>query len=88
MDEMKFERWIKKIHATEDEEISCSECFDLVSDYVDAELDGAEPGGVLKRVKQHLDQCKACQDEYEMLRDLVIMDKQEEESLPDDSSGR
>jgi predicted anti-sigma-YlaC factor YlaD len=77
---MKFDRWIKKIRATENEEISCSECFDLVSDYVDAELAGGEMSGTMKRVKHHLEMCKACQDEYEMLRDLVMKDAGEESS--------
>lgn len=71
MDNKKLNRLMKKIIDTEEEEISCSVCFDLVSDYVDAELAGMEIKGVLRQVKQHLDQCLACYDEYEMLRDFV-----------------
>ena len=71
MDDSKFDAWVKKILATEEAELSCSQCFDLVSDYVDAELSGAEIQGTLRRVKQHLDQCLACRDEYELLHDLV-----------------
>ncbi len=71
MDGSKFDSWVKKILATEEVELSCSECFDLVSDYVEAELAGAEIQGTLRRVKHHLDQCRACRDEYELLRDLV-----------------
>jgi hypothetical protein len=71
LDEKSFDRWIRKIQSTEEEEISCTECFEFVSDYVDTELAGAEIDGVLRRVKHHLVHCKACQDEYEMLRDLA-----------------
>ena len=28
---LRFERWLHNIPGTQDEEISCSECFDLVS---------------------------------------------------------
>jgi len=71
VDNKKFNRLIKKIIDTEEEEISCSVCFDLVSDYVDAELAGIEIKGVLRQVQQHLGQCRACYDEYETLRDFV-----------------
>ena len=59
---------------TQDEEISCSECVDLLPQYVDLELGtgGAEQG--LSRLKHHLDQCKACRDDYLALRDLARME--------------
>lgn len=71
MDESKFNKLINKIFTTEEDEISCSVCFDLVSEYVDTELAGREIQGVLRQVKHHLAQCKACLDEYELLRDFV-----------------
>lgn len=71
MNESKFNRLIKKIIATEDEEISCSVCFDRISEYVEAELAGREIKGALLQVRQHLNQCRACHDEYETLRDFV-----------------
>lgn len=76
----KFDVWIKKILATEAEEISCSECFDLVSDYVDAEASGEQvqpespQGKMMRKVKHHLGQCQVCMEEYEVLRDLVRME--------------
>jgi hypothetical protein len=71
MDQQKFEHWVKRILETEDEEISCSECFDLVSFYVDNELSGSITGPVMAHLEKHLRQCLACQEEYEVLRDLV-----------------
>lgn len=56
---------------TEREEISCSQCFDLLSVYVDAELSGSEMGAELAKVEQHLNQCQVCMEEYEILHDLV-----------------
>ena len=67
------------------EEISCSECFDLLSAGVELELAGAtwEPG--LTRLGRHLGQCRVCRDEYETLRDFVRFEA-EKPTLPPDST--
>ena len=71
MDQLKFELWVKKILETEDEEISCSECFDLVSNYVDTNQYGTNRV-IVARLEKHLSQCLACREEYEVLRDLAM----------------
>ena len=65
-----FERWLKNIYHTQEEEISCSECFDSVSHFVDVEISGEEAVGRMTQLKQHLEQCATCREEYETLRDL------------------
>jgi hypothetical protein len=70
----RFEVWLRNISKTQDEEISCTECFDLVSLFVELEMSGGDVGTELPQVKQHLDQCRACRDEYEMLRDLARLE--------------
>jgi len=69
-----FERWVRQIYATEEEEISCSECFDLVAQYVDLEIAGESADEKLPRLKQHLSQCRVCREEYEALRDLARLE--------------
>ena len=69
-----FHRWLRQIYQTEEEEISCSECFDLVSQYVDLEIVGEAAREKLPRLKQHLDQCRVCREEYEVLRDLARLE--------------
>jgi hypothetical protein len=66
-----FERWVQKMWATQDEEISCSECLDLVPAYVDLELATGEAEHRMPRLKHHLDQCRACQDDYRIVLDLA-----------------
>jgi len=80
MEQDRFERWLKNIYATQGEEISCTDCFDLVSSLVDVEARGESLDAKLLQVKQHLAQCKACRDEYEALRDLQRLE--EEGQLP------
>lgn len=72
----RFERWLQNIYRTEDKEISCSECFDLVSHFVEVELSGLDAAASMPPLKQHLDQCPACREEYETLRDLQRLENE------------
>ena len=66
----RLENWLQNIYNTQAVEISCSECFDLVSHFVEVELSGEDAVAQMPQLKQHLDQCSACREEYETLRDL------------------
>ena len=74
MERGRFKNWLRNIYETRDKEISCSECFDLVSHFVDLEASGEDVGAKMPHLKQHLDQCQACRDEYGTLRDLRRLD--------------
>jgi hypothetical protein len=65
---------LRNIAETDDGEISCAECFDLVSQYVDLEVAGTVSEQTLPRLKQHLQQCGVCREEHEILRDLVRLE--------------
>jgi hypothetical protein len=80
MNSNRFERWLQTIDQTQDEEISCTECFDLVSFFVDLELSGEDPVVKLPQLQQHLQQCPACRAEYETLRALRQLE--EEDRMP------
>ncbi len=84
MQKDRFERWLKNIENTQDDEISCSECFDLVSHFVELELSSGDASARMPKLKQHLDQCPACRAEFETLRDLQeLQNKGELPSLDD-----
>ena len=72
----RFKRWLQNIYKTQNEEISCSECFDSVSHFVEVELSGGDAVGEMPQLKQHLDQCPACREEYETLRDLQRLENE------------
>lgn len=80
----RFERWLQDIHQTQDEEISCSECFDLVSRFVEVELSGDDAAAKMPQLKQHLTQCGTCRQEYETLRDLARLEKDDQLPSIDD----
>lgn len=71
MDLHLIERLLQKVSDTEVEEISCSECFDLLSTGVELELTGATSAPLFARLAQHLGQCGVCREEFETLRDFV-----------------
>ena len=71
MNRERFDAWLRNIYDTQDVEISCTECFDLVSRFVELETSDRDAAAELPLVKQHLEQCRACLDEYEMLRALA-----------------
>jgi hypothetical protein len=84
MGNKRIANWLQRIYLTRDEEISCSQCFDLVSGYVEMEITGLDPASKLPQVQHHLDQCLACREEYETLRDLRhLEDDQGTPSLDD-----
>ena len=52
-------------------EVSCEECFELLDEYVERELAGADADRRLPGMRQHLRGCPACHEDHESLRDLV-----------------
>ena len=83
----RFQDWLQNVFHTEEEEISCSECFDAVSHFVDVELSGADAVAQMPQIKQHLDQCPACREEYETLRDLRRLEEEGGAPSLDDLQG-
>jgi len=75
-----FSKLLQHVHDTQETEISCSDCLDQVSQYVDLELANGDAIGQLPLVKQHLDQCLVCSEEYQLLHQLAVLEV--EDRLP------
>ena len=56
-------------------ELSCDECFDLLDQYVDLEVTGADADARIPGMRAHLTGCPACNEEHESLRALVTDDR-------------
>lgn len=84
MNYQRFTNWLKNIYATQENEISCTECFDRVSHFVELELTGEDAAGKMPELQHHLNQCRACRDEYEALRDLRRLEEKGEMPSLDD----
>jgi len=74
VDRVQFAQWLRRIFETQVEEICCSECFDLVSQFVDLEVARQPAELKLPGLRQHLDQCRVCREEYELLLDLARLE--------------
>jgi hypothetical protein len=71
-----FDRLLRHIRETADQELSCTECFELVPRYVDVEVAGQDADAAVPGLRQHLDRCAVCREEYETLRDLARLEAQ------------
>lgn len=65
------QRLFRSIFATQEEEITCPVCFELLDSYVDSEISGADAAALLPQVRQHLDCCYQCYELYEGLRQIA-----------------
>ena len=69
-----FERLLRLAARTQEQELSCTECFDVLPQYVDLEVAGAAPERQLPLFRQHLEQCGVCREEYETVRELARLE--------------
>ena len=62
---------LKSALETEEYEITCEECFDVLDLYADLILDGADPSEIMPLVEQHLHQCNCCARELEAMMVMI-----------------
>jgi predicted anti-sigma-YlaC factor YlaD len=62
---------IERLLGPRGEELSCEMCFELIDEYVELELAGADADAGVPGMREHLQGCPACREEHESLRDLV-----------------
>lgn len=60
-------RLLKSLEHTHDEEISCDEVFALVDEYAEAEQRGENVAQFKPLLRQHLEMCRECEEEYQAL---------------------
>lgn len=58
---------LRSILKTREQELDCDECFELMDRFVEIELAGKTADEALPLVRDHLDRCGACKEEYEAL---------------------
>lgn len=52
-------------------EVTCEQCFELLDEYVELELQGVDADARMPGVRTHLDGCPACREDHESLRALA-----------------
>ena len=68
---MNREFWQKVARAiarTQPDKIGCKECFEELDRYAELAREGKPAEELMPRVKDHLERCADCREEYEALR--------------------
>jgi hypothetical protein len=65
---------IKRLLGPEGPEVTCEECFELLDQYVDLELTGADADARLPGMRAHLEGCPACHEDHESLLAIAAGD--------------
>ena len=66
-----MKKLLRSLANIDPDEIGCDDCFELVDQYVELELAGQNPEEALPMVKDHLNRCSACHEEYRALYQAV-----------------
>lgn len=74
MPELTAGRLLASVFSTQDEEITCPRCRELLDIYVDTEISGADAAELLPYVHQHLTCCPQCFDLYDGLREIASLE--------------
>jgi len=60
------------------EELTCPEIFNKLDEYVEKEIDTKDAAHIMPLIREHLDICPDCCEEYEALLDVLIESKEED----------
>ena len=62
---------MQSIQSTREEELTCGHCYDELDRFIEMELSGKNPAEAMPLVREHLDRCAACKEEYEVLLEAL-----------------
>ena len=62
---------LARLLGPEGPEVTCEECFELLDQYVDAEIAGEDADARLPGMGAHLEGCPACREDHESLLELA-----------------
>jgi hypothetical protein len=63
--------FLRVLETAEAEEISCDELYVKLDEYVEREVDKKDAARLMPVIREHLDKCPGCCDEYEALLDVI-----------------
>ena len=65
------ENLVRRLQITHEGELSCDEVFALVDEYAEADLRGEDVASLKPLIRQHLDMCRECEEEYQALLSVL-----------------
>jgi bacterioferritin-associated ferredoxin len=62
-----LKKLFKAVAYTHDDELGCGDCCDEIEEFIELKLAGKSPEDAYPLVREHLDKCGDCREEYEAL---------------------
>jgi hypothetical protein len=62
---------VRRLLGPAEAEVSCDECFELLDQYVELEVSGADANSALPGMRPHLEGCPACREDHASLLALA-----------------
>ena len=66
-----IENLIRSLEHTHEEECTCDEVYAVVDQYAEAQIRGEDAQRLMPLIKQHMELCQNCCEEYEALLDIL-----------------
>jgi uncharacterized protein with von Willebrand factor type A (vWA) domain len=63
--------FLRVLETASDDDVSCSEFYDKLDEYVEREVNGEDAAELMPFVRDHIDLCPECCEEYEALLDVL-----------------
>ena len=60
-------KMMTSVKSTRDVELTCGHCYDELDLFIEMKLSGKNADEAMPLVKEHLNRCAACREEYEFL---------------------
>lgn len=70
--------FLRVLESVRAEEVSCDEIYARIDEYVEKEVDRKDAAQLMPLVREHLDLCSECCEEYEALLDVLEKTSKEE----------
>lgn len=64
-------KMMHSVRTTRDKEITCDHCYDELDEFIEMKLRGLNAEEAMPLVKEHLERCAACREEYEILLEAL-----------------
>jgi len=64
-------KFLRVLESVREEEASCDEVYAKIDQYVENEVDRKDAARLMPLVREHLDLCSECCEEYEALLDIL-----------------
>jgi hypothetical protein len=66
-----LKRMVRGVLSTRPDEVGCDECFDQLDRFVEMTLAGKNAAEAMPLVRDHLERCRDCREEFEALLEAL-----------------